>query len=188
MSDPVLEAELKAIPPDKAREFVRIEDEAWRERGAGNGSAIEHDLDYMSRVLAAAKECRIPSLAAWRLPGLYGDDTLSICTDFRVKARHIAHILEIRAGLPPKKNLAASPGQDGGRSPRAREILQTVSRAKRAAEQGLLIISVAGKPAYAVLSWEDYCRLCPDGPGVVELPAEPGVQVINFDPPRIGDR
>ena len=174
MSDPVLEAELKAVPLDKAREFVRIEDEAWQERGARNGSAIEHDLDYMSRVLAAAKECGIPSLAAWRLPGLYGDDTLSICTDFRVKARHIAHILEIRAGLPPKKKLPTSPGEDGGRDPRAREILQTVSRAKRAAEQELLIISVAGKPAYAVLSWEAYCRLCPDGPGVVELPAEPG--------------
>ena len=44
MSDQVLAAELKAVPLDKTREFVRIEDEAWQERGAGNGSSIERDL------------------------------------------------------------------------------------------------------------------------------------------------
>jgi hypothetical protein len=190
MSDPVIDAELKAVPPDKASEFVLIEEEAWQERnkGVGHGGALERDHDYMSHVLAAAEECGIKSLAACRLPDLYGDDTLSICTGFRAKARHIAHRLRTRAGLQQKKSLAASPEQNGGRNASSREILKNVSRVKRAAEQGLLIVHVAGKPAYVVMSFEDYLHLRSGSAGVPELLAEPGVQVIDFDPPRITRR
>jgi hypothetical protein len=69
----------------------------------------------------------------------------------------------------------------------AREFNQDVSRAKRAAEAGPVIITDRGEPAYVLLRHDAYRRLVGDGPSILDLLAQPGVAEIEFDPPRLGD-
>jgi PHD/YefM family antitoxin component YafN of YafNO toxin-antitoxin module len=69
----------------------------------------------------------------------------------------------------------------------SREFNQDVSRAKRAADAGPVIITDRGQPAYVLLRHDAYRRLKGDGPTIRELLAEPGAEDIEFDPPRLGD-
>jgi prevent-host-death family protein len=68
----------------------------------------------------------------------------------------------------------------------SREFNQDVSRAKRAADEGPVIITDRGKPAYVLLRHATYKRLAAGGPNILELLDMPGNDDIEFDPPRLG--
>jgi prevent-host-death family protein len=68
----------------------------------------------------------------------------------------------------------------------SRAFNQDVSRAKRAADAGPVIITDRGEPAYALLRHDDYRRLAGRGPTIRELLDQPGIEQIDFDPPRLG--
>lgn len=68
----------------------------------------------------------------------------------------------------------------------SREFNQDVSRAKRAADKGPVVITDRGEPAYVLLRHADYRRLAGRSPTIRELLDQPGVEQIEFDPPRLG--
>lgn len=68
----------------------------------------------------------------------------------------------------------------------SREFNQDVSRAKRAADEGPVIITDRGEPAYVLLRHDDYRRLKGDGPTIIDMLAQPESADIEFDPPRLG--
>ena len=70
----------------------------------------------------------------------------------------------------------------------SREFNQDVSRAKRSADQGPVIITDRGEPAYVLLRHDAYRSLVGGGQSIRDLLAYPGVEDIDFDPPRLGDR
>jgi prevent-host-death family protein len=66
-----------------------------------------------------------------------------------------------------------------------REFNQDVSKAKRAAEGGPVVITDRGKPAHVLLTYEEYRRLSGGGMSLAEaLACDDG---IDFDPPRLRD-
>ncbi len=67
----------------------------------------------------------------------------------------------------------------------SREFNQDVSRAKRAADKGPVVITDRGEPAYVLLRHDTYRRLTGDNPSIRDLLAEPGVEDVDFDPPRL---
>jgi prevent-host-death family protein len=69
----------------------------------------------------------------------------------------------------------------------SREFNQDVSRAKRAADEGPVIITDRGEPAYVLLRHEDYRRLKGGGPTIVEMLAQPESADMEFEPPRLGN-
>ncbi len=69
----------------------------------------------------------------------------------------------------------------------SREFNQDVSRAKRAAEDGPVIITDRGQPAYVLLRHDAYCRLTGGGPSILDLLAQPEGANIDFDPPKLPD-
>ena len=68
----------------------------------------------------------------------------------------------------------------------SRDFNQDVSRAKRAADEGPVIITDRGEPAYVLLRHDAYRRLLSDGPSIRKLLDLPGVEDIDFEPPRLG--
>jgi prevent-host-death family protein len=68
----------------------------------------------------------------------------------------------------------------------SREFNQDVRRAKQAAESGPVVITDRGKPAYVLLRHDDYRRLAGSGPTIRDLLGQPGLEDIDFDPPRFG--
>lgn len=69
----------------------------------------------------------------------------------------------------------------------SRDFNQDVSRAKRAADRGPVIITDRGEPAYVLVSHDAYRRLVGRGPGIRDLLSLPGVEDIEFDPPQLGN-
>ena len=69
----------------------------------------------------------------------------------------------------------------------SREFNQDVSRAKRAAEDGPVIITDRGQPAYVLLRHDAYRRLAGGGPNILDLLALPEGDAIEFDPPKLAD-
>jgi PHD/YefM family antitoxin component YafN of YafNO toxin-antitoxin module len=67
-----------------------------------------------------------------------------------------------------------------------REFNQDVSRAKRAADAGPVIIIDRGRPAYVLLRHEAYQRLVGESRSIRQLLDQPGTEEIEFDPPRFG--
>jgi prevent-host-death family protein len=67
----------------------------------------------------------------------------------------------------------------------SREFNQDVSRAKRAADKGPVIITDRGEPAYVLLRHAAYRRLTARGPNIGDLLAMPGAEAIEFEPPRL---
>lgn len=67
----------------------------------------------------------------------------------------------------------------------SRELNQDVSRAKRAADDGPVIITDRGEPAYVLLRHDAYRRLTGGGPSIVELLHLPDAENIEFEPPRL---
>jgi prevent-host-death family protein len=68
----------------------------------------------------------------------------------------------------------------------SREFNQDVSRAKRAADKGPVIITDRGEPAYVLLRHDEYRRLAGGGPTIRALLDQPGLEDIEFEPPRLG--
>jgi len=66
----------------------------------------------------------------------------------------------------------------------SRELNQDVSRAKRAAELGPVVITDRGRPAHVLLTFEAYQRLTGQGRSIADALAMPGVEEIEFEAPR----
>ena len=69
----------------------------------------------------------------------------------------------------------------------SREFNQDVSRAKRSADEGPVIITDRGEPAYVLLRHDAYRRLAGGGPTILDLLDQPEGDDIEFDPPRLGN-
>ena len=70
----------------------------------------------------------------------------------------------------------------------SREFNQDISKAKRAAEKGPVIITDRGKPAYVLLDIDDYQSIANESPNIVELlsmkaAAEIELEIENLDQP-----
>jgi hypothetical protein len=68
----------------------------------------------------------------------------------------------------------------------SREFNQDVGKAKRSADQGPVIITDRGEPAYVLLRHDAYKRRTGGGPSVLEMLGQPGTEDIEFDPPLMG--
>jgi prevent-host-death family protein len=68
----------------------------------------------------------------------------------------------------------------------SREFNQHVARAKRAANQGPVIITDRGRPAYVLMRHETYQRLAAREPGIRVLLSHPESEDVAFEPPRLG--
>ena len=67
----------------------------------------------------------------------------------------------------------------------SREFNQDTSRAKQAASKGPVFITDRGRPAHVLLSIEEYQKLAGPQATIVDQLAMPGVEDIEFDPPRV---
>lgn len=67
----------------------------------------------------------------------------------------------------------------------SREFNQNTGGAKKAAQEGPVFITDRGKQAYVLLTIEEYWKLGGPGPSIIELLAMPGVEDIDFEPPRM---
>ncbi len=67
----------------------------------------------------------------------------------------------------------------------SRAFNQAPGRAKRSADQGPVIITDRGRPAYVLLRHEDWKRLRGDRPSLRETLDLPGVEEIEFEPARL---
>lgn len=67
----------------------------------------------------------------------------------------------------------------------SREFNQDASRAKKAASKGPVFITDRGKPAHVLLTVEAYRRLADSHRKIADILAMPGVEDIEFDPPRV---
>jgi prevent-host-death family protein len=66
----------------------------------------------------------------------------------------------------------------------SRELNQDIGKAKKAARLGAVFITDRGRPAYVLLSIEEYQRMTNDKPNIVELLAMPDEE-IDFEAPRL---
>ena len=69
----------------------------------------------------------------------------------------------------------------------SREFNQDVARAKRAANEGPVIITDRGRPAYVLMRHDTYQRLAGRGAGIRCLLAHPESEDIILELPRLGD-
>jgi hypothetical protein len=69
----------------------------------------------------------------------------------------------------------------------SREFNQDVARAKRAANDGPVIITDRGRAAYVLMRHDAYQRLAGRGPSIRALLVPPEGEEIAFEPPRLGD-
>lgn len=66
----------------------------------------------------------------------------------------------------------------------SRELNQDVTKAKKATKNGPVFITNRGKPAHVLLSFRDYQKLTRQRRNIADALAMPGVEDIEFDPPR----
>lgn len=66
----------------------------------------------------------------------------------------------------------------------SRELNQDVTRAKRATKEGPVFITDRGRPAHVLLSIDEYHRLTQQRRNIAESLAMPGIDDIDFEPPR----
>ena len=66
----------------------------------------------------------------------------------------------------------------------SRELNQDVSRAKKAARHGPVVITDRGKSSHVLLSFDAYQRLIRQSRNIADALAMPGLEDIDFDPPR----
>jgi prevent-host-death family protein len=67
----------------------------------------------------------------------------------------------------------------------SRDFNQDVSGAKRLADDGPVVITDRGKPAYVLMTHGDYERLKGKVQSILELLADPGGKEIDFEPKRL---
>ena len=68
----------------------------------------------------------------------------------------------------------------------SQEFNRDIGRVKRAAKSGPVIITDHGEPAYVLLRYDDYRRLVGSGATIRSLLDLPGVDGVEFDPPKLG--
>jgi prevent-host-death family protein len=68
----------------------------------------------------------------------------------------------------------------------SREFNQDTSGAKEAARRGPVFITGRGRPAYVLLTIEDYRRLASGNVSLAEALAQSDVADFEFKPPRVG--
>ncbi|MCA8037568.1 type II toxin-antitoxin system Phd/YefM family antitoxin [Burkholderia arboris] len=66
----------------------------------------------------------------------------------------------------------------------SRELNQDVTKAKKATKDGPVFITDRGRPAHVLLSFEEYQRLTRQRRNIADSLAMPGVEDVEFDPPR----
>lgn len=66
----------------------------------------------------------------------------------------------------------------------SRELNQDVGRAKRAAEDGPVVITDRGRPSHVLLSWAEYRRLSGGPRNLAEILGAPGLSDIPFEPEK----
>jgi hypothetical protein len=103
MSSLITEAELAEQPDDDVRAFLRFEqivrarlDKAIQDARMETAHSTEDEFDYMSCVLAAAKEYDIAELAQWKLPSVNDEHLWEICRQFRATSTHVVTQLLLR--------------------------------------------------------------------------------------------
>jgi len=69
----------------------------------------------------------------------------------------------------------------------SREFNQDTGRAKKAAAEGPVIITDRGKPAHVLLTFDQYRELSGSSKNILDLLAMPGMEDIDFDPPKLDD-
>ena len=69
----------------------------------------------------------------------------------------------------------------------SREFNQHAGKAKKAAKQGPVFITDRGNPEHVLLSFEDYQRLSGRRRKIAELLAMPGIEEVDFMPPKLDD-
>jgi prevent-host-death family protein len=70
----------------------------------------------------------------------------------------------------------------------SRQFNQDVSHAKRAAQDGPVVITDRGEPAFVLLRHEVYLQLVGESPSIRDLLAQPGSEAdFEFEPPRMGN-
>ncbi|NDK97880.1 prevent-host-death protein [Photorhabdus luminescens] len=67
----------------------------------------------------------------------------------------------------------------------SRQLNQDVSGAKKAAKSGPVFITDRGKPAHVLLTIEEYQRITKQRRNIADALAMPGVEDIEFNPPRV---
>jgi prevent-host-death family protein len=67
----------------------------------------------------------------------------------------------------------------------SRELNHDLGRAKKAALDGPVVITDRGKPAHVLLSYADYLRLSGKRRTLLEALSMPGMEDIEFDPPKL---
>ena len=66
----------------------------------------------------------------------------------------------------------------------SRELNHDVSSAKKAAQDGPVVITDRGKPSHVLMTYGEFQRLSGKRRSLVEALAMPGLANIEFDPPR----
>ncbi|PDV85864.1 prevent-host-death protein [Rhizobium sp. H4] len=66
----------------------------------------------------------------------------------------------------------------------SRELNHDVSRAKKAAQNGPVIITDRGKPSHVLMTYDEFERLTGKRRSLVDALSMPGLSDIDFDPPR----
>ncbi|SMF84096.1 prevent-host-death family protein [Azospirillum oryzae] len=73
-----------------------------------------------------------------------------------------------------------------GRMISSREFNQNPSEAKRAAEDGPVIVTDRGEPAFVLLRYDTYRRLSGEGGSLLDLLRQDGDEAdFDFDPPKL---
>lgn len=67
----------------------------------------------------------------------------------------------------------------------SRELNQDVSSAKKAAQNGPVVITDRGRPSHVLLTFDDFQRLTGGRRSLVESLAMPGLSDIDLDPARV---
>lgn len=68
----------------------------------------------------------------------------------------------------------------------SRELNHDVSSAKKAAQDGPVVITDRGRPSHVLMTYDEFQRLTGRRRSLVEALALPGLSDIDFDPPRVG--
>jgi len=67
----------------------------------------------------------------------------------------------------------------------SRALNHDVSSAKKAAQDGPVVITDRGKPSHVLMTYDEFRRLTGRRRSLVEALAMPGLSDIDFDPPRV---
>jgi prevent-host-death family protein len=66
----------------------------------------------------------------------------------------------------------------------SRELNHDVSSAKKAAQEGPVVITDRGKPSHVLMTYGEFQRLSGKHRNLVEALSMPGLSNVDFDPPR----